>query len=109
MEDAAVTPRKWYRSREHAQDDGWPSDLDGVRLSLFNYQTLGDIMMALLKADPLRDGEEARRVALAAFKAQSEMRGGKWEPRRIYRMPSGVTFANPRAPQAEIEHAVERT
>lgn len=103
MNKPSKTPRHWYRDREQAILDGWPDSLQGVQLTLANYQTLGDLMAILLEADPTRDGEEARDAALAAFAEQHEIRGGKWRPVVVYRLQSGITFPNPRSPQPEIE------
>ena len=105
MEDPRKTPRRWYRTVQQAIRDGWPDKLGGVDLTLGNYNFLGDLKALLVKAGPGRDPDEVRKVALASFRSQSEVKRGRWVVKPTYTLSSGITFANPRAPQPVIESA----
>jgi len=96
--------RTWYRTTQAATRDGWPESLNGAALRLADFNLLGDLANEMFAADPSRDGAEVRKASIAAFKAQCEVRRGKWVPVQSYTLGgSGATFPNPRAPQPKIE------
>ena len=97
-----IKAHQYYRTVSAAVRDGWPETLDGGKLTVDQYNHLGDIARALLDAGPLRTGDDVSRTALATFKFQYVRDGAGWRILPWLEL-RGVRVLNRRAPQPVIE------
>ena len=106
MEPPRKKTKQHYRTVQQAIRDGWPDTLQGIDLTVSNYNLLGDLAAELFRANPGRDAAEVRKVAINAFvKRLCVPRKGKWVVSTTYTLASGLQFPNPRAPQPNLEKA----
>ena len=99
----AIKIKRVYRSVQQGQKDGWPDDVDGIDLTVSNYNMLAHIAANMIRVNPTRDRKEVLTATIGSFRKVNVVQDGRWVPRITYTLASGIEFQNPLADQPTIE------